>query len=191
MNPASSSGLATAPGKDGLFSADPSAAATLGDVLYGDGGADQLLAERDWVVLVNYIAAGDQRALRQIYERTHRLVFTLIARITNSRKEAEHLTVDVFSETRHPLSVPVSGDMVLRLTWADGTVDLDLYLTAASCSVSLYPLNNCSIVAQSVALTGNTETIARAVTAGQQYQIWIDNLSPTLAMNYTLSIDID
>jgi len=100
-------------------------------------------------------------------------------------------TVDVFSETRHPLSVPVSGNMVLRLTWADGTVDLDLYLTAASCSVSLYPLNNCTIVAQSVAPTGTTETIARSVTAGQQYQIWIDNLSPTLAMNYTLSIDID
>ena len=85
-------------GKDGLFSADPSAAATLGDVLYRDGGADRRLAERDWVVLVNYIASGDQRALRQIYERTHRLVFTLIARITNSRKEAEHLTVDVFSD---------------------------------------------------------------------------------------------
>jgi hypothetical protein len=29
------------------------------------------------------------------------------------------------------------------------------------------------------------------VTAGQQYQVWIDNLSPTLSMNYTLSIDID
>jgi RNA polymerase sigma factor (sigma-70 family) len=84
--------------KDGLFSADPSPAATLGDVLYRDGGGDPLLAERDWAVLVNYIAAGDQRALRQLYERTHRLVFSLIARITNSRKEAEDLTVEVFSD---------------------------------------------------------------------------------------------
>ena len=98
MNPASSNGLVTSGDKAGLFRADPCPAATLGDVLYRDGGVDQLLAERDWVVLVNYIAAGDQRALRQLYERTHRLVFSLIARITNSRKEAEDLTVGVFTD---------------------------------------------------------------------------------------------
>jgi len=71
--------------------------ATLGDVLYADGLAEPL-AERTWVVLVNYIAAGDQRALRQLYERTHRLVFSLIARITNSREAADDLTVEVYRD---------------------------------------------------------------------------------------------
>lgn len=100
-------------------------------------------------------------------------------------------TVDAFSETRHPFSVSVSGDLTLRLTWADGAVDLDLYLANSSCSVSLYPLGNCDIVAQSIAATGTSEVIGRAVSAGQSYQVWVDNLSPTTAMNYTLSIEID
>ena len=83
---------------DGLLGAVPPAA-TLGDVLYADGApADEALSERDWIVLVNYVAAGNQRALRQLYERTHRLVFSLIARITNSREVAENLTIEVFSD---------------------------------------------------------------------------------------------
>jgi RNA polymerase sigma factor (sigma-70 family) len=83
---------------DGLFSAVPQQPATLGDVLYRDGAADEAMAERDWIVLVNYVAAGNQRALRQLFERTHRLVFSLIARITNSREVAEDLTIEVFSD---------------------------------------------------------------------------------------------
>ena len=51
----------------------PLPAMTLGDVLYADP-SDEPLPERDWVILVNFVAAGDQRALRQLYERTHRLV---------------------------------------------------------------------------------------------------------------------
>jgi DNA-directed RNA polymerase specialized sigma24 family protein len=72
-------------------------AATLGDVLYADETCEPL-PEREWVVLVNYVAAGDQRALRQLYERTNRLVFSLIARITNSREAADKLTVEVFHD---------------------------------------------------------------------------------------------
>ncbi len=63
-----------------------------------DDAHQEVAAEREWVILVNMIAAGDQRALRQLYERAHRLVFSLIARITNSREVAEDLTVEVFSE---------------------------------------------------------------------------------------------
>jgi RNA polymerase sigma factor (sigma-70 family) len=82
--------------KDGLFSSDPSPAATLGDVLYA--GQPDTLPERDWIALVHFIAAGDQRALRQLYERTYRLVFTLLARITNSREAADDLTVELFRD---------------------------------------------------------------------------------------------
>ena len=44
------------------------------------------------------IAAGDQRALHALYERTHRIVFTVIVRITNNRETAEELTLDVFHD---------------------------------------------------------------------------------------------
>ena len=81
--------------------------------------------------------------------------------------------------------------MTLRLTWSDVNVDLDLYLANASCSVSLYPLNNCDIVSQSISATGTSETIARRVTSGQEFQIWVDNLSTSTGMNYTLSIQIE
>ena len=70
--------------------------ATLGDVLYAN--AKTPVPEQDWVVLVQSIAAGDQLALHALYERAHRLVFTLIIRITANRETAEELTVDVFHD---------------------------------------------------------------------------------------------
>jgi RNA polymerase sigma-70 factor (ECF subfamily) len=70
-------------------------AGTLGEVLYADQ-AKAHVSEQDWVGLVQAIAAGDQLALHALYERTHRLVFTLIVRITASRETAEELTLDVF-----------------------------------------------------------------------------------------------
>ena len=44
------------------------------------------------------IAGGDQIALHALYEGSHRLVFTLIMRITANRETAEELTVDVFHD---------------------------------------------------------------------------------------------
>jgi hypothetical protein len=99
--------------------------------------------------------------------------------------------VGVFGETRHPFVAPASGTLTPRLTWNDPSVDLDLYLASSSCSLSLYPLNTCDILGQSVAATGTSETITRSVSGGQQYQVWVDNLNPTTAMNYSLSIEID
>ncbi|MGH7128424.1 MAG: sigma-70 family RNA polymerase sigma factor [Planctomycetaceae bacterium] len=68
---------------------------TLGGLLYA-GEAEMVASEKDWSRLVYSIAAGDQQALHELYDRTHRLVFTLILRITNSRETAEELTLDVF-----------------------------------------------------------------------------------------------
>ncbi len=56
------------------------------------------MPEQDWVVLVQAIAAGDQFALDALYERSHRVVFTLIMRITANRETAEELTIDVFHD---------------------------------------------------------------------------------------------
>lgn len=68
---------------------------TLGDVLYVDK-AKTPVPEKQWVALVQAIASGDQRALHALYERAHRIVFTLIMRITSNRETAEELTLDVF-----------------------------------------------------------------------------------------------
>ena len=70
---------------------------TLGDLLYRDQ-SDAAAPEGDWVLLVQSIAAGDQQALRALYERTHRLVFTLAARICGTRELAEEVTLDVFHD---------------------------------------------------------------------------------------------
>ena len=70
--------------------------ATLGDVLYAKSKAPVL--EQEWAALVQSIAAGDQLALHALYERAHRLVFTLIMRITANRETAEELTIDVFHD---------------------------------------------------------------------------------------------
>jgi RNA polymerase sigma-70 factor (ECF subfamily) len=70
---------------------------TLGDVLSREE-AKSRVSEGEWVRLVECIAAGDQLALHSLYETTHRIVFTLIFRITSNRETAEELTVDVFHD---------------------------------------------------------------------------------------------
>lgn len=69
---------------------------TLGDVLYARSPAP--VAEQEWVSLVHAIAAGDQGALHALYERAHRIVFTLALRLTANRETAEELTIDVFHD---------------------------------------------------------------------------------------------
>jgi len=69
---------------------------TLGDVLYAKAQAP--VPEQDWATLVESIAAGDQLALHALYERAHRIVFTLAMRITANRETAEELTIDVFHD---------------------------------------------------------------------------------------------
>jgi RNA polymerase sigma-70 factor (ECF subfamily) len=71
-------------------------AATLADVLYAKPQAR--VPEQEWLALVQSIAAGDQIALHALYGRAHRIVFTLIMRITANRETAEELTIDVFHD---------------------------------------------------------------------------------------------
>ena len=69
---------------------------TLGDVLYANAKAP--VPEQHWATLVQSIAAGDQLALHALYDMAHRIVFTLIMRITANRETAEELTIDVFHD---------------------------------------------------------------------------------------------
>ena len=70
--------------------------------------------EKDWVGLVQSIAGGDQLALNALYHQTHRIVFTLIVRITSNRETAEELTVDVFHDVwrRASTYAPADGSVV-------------------------------------------------------------------------------
>ena len=67
---------------------------TLGDVLYANKTKPPV-SEKVWVELVQSIARGDQLALHALYSQTHRIVFTLIMRITGNQETAEELTIDV------------------------------------------------------------------------------------------------
>jgi DNA-directed RNA polymerase specialized sigma24 family protein len=69
---------------------------TLGDLLYAD--AKPVVAEKHWSDLVRAVGTGDQRALRLLYDQSHRLVYTLAVRITGDRHVAEEVTLDVFHE---------------------------------------------------------------------------------------------
>src|SRR5258708_6903602 len=86
---------------------------TLGDVLYVSK-AKAHVSEKDWVRLVQSIAAGDELALHSLYEQMHRIVFTLIVRITNNRETAEELTLDVFHDVWRRASTydPADGSVV-------------------------------------------------------------------------------
>lgn len=86
---------------------------TLGDLLYANK-AKALVSEKEWVELVRATAGGDQSAMQALYTRTHRIVFTLIVRITNNRAIAEELMGDVFHDVRRraPGYDPAGGSVV-------------------------------------------------------------------------------
>ena len=73
------------------------AARVLG-VLLLDAAGETPAREAEWVALVAAVGARDQSALRELYERTHRIVFTLIFRIVNDPSTAEEVTLDVYHE---------------------------------------------------------------------------------------------
>jgi len=86
---------------------------TLGDILYADEGKDRV-SEKEWVTLVQAVAAGDQLALHSLYEQAHRIVFTLVLRITVNRETAEEVTIDVFHDVWRKASTydPVNGSVI-------------------------------------------------------------------------------
>ena len=98
----------TTPPRQGL---PECAKGTLGDLLYADKTPP--VSEADWVELVRCVAAGNQRSLHELYERTHRLVFTLILQITHNRKASEELTLDVFHDVwRRASTYDAAGSVV-------------------------------------------------------------------------------
>lgn len=91
----------------------PPATKTLGDVLYADKSKFRV-SEEEWLKLVRAIGGGDQLALHSLFEQTHRMVFTLIVRITMNRETAEEVTLDVFHDVWRKASTydPANGSVV-------------------------------------------------------------------------------
>jgi RNA polymerase sigma-70 factor, ECF subfamily len=88
-------------------------ARTLGDLLYANK-AKATVSEKEWVRLIRSIAGGDQLALHELYTQTHRIVLTLIVRITRNMETAEELTLDVFHDVwrRAATYDPANGTVV-------------------------------------------------------------------------------
>src|SRR4051794_19081993 len=86
---------------------------TLRDILYADKSRVRV-SEDEWLQLVRAVAGGDQCALHSLYEQTHRIVFTLIVRITMNRETAEEVTLDVFYDVWRKASTydPANGSVV-------------------------------------------------------------------------------
>src|SRR3954466_6971975 len=97
----------------GHYGRVPADTKTLGDILYADRSKLRV-SEDEWLQLVRAVAGGDQRALHSIYEQTHRIVFTLIVRITMNRESAEEVTLDVFYDVWRKASTydPANGSVV-------------------------------------------------------------------------------
>jgi RNA polymerase sigma-70 factor, ECF subfamily len=91
----------------------PPTTKTLGDLLYANRAKPRVV-EADWIALVEAIAARDERALRALYDRTNRIVFTFSIRITHSRETAEEVTLDVFHDVwRRASSYDPAGGSVI------------------------------------------------------------------------------
>jgi RNA polymerase sigma-70 factor (ECF subfamily) len=86
---------------------------TLGDILFADKSKIRV-SEHEWLQLVRAVADGDQRALHSLYERTYRIVFTLIVRITANQETAEEVALDVFYDVWRKASTydPANGSVV-------------------------------------------------------------------------------
>ena len=91
----------------------PPATKKLGDVLYADKSKFRV-PEEEWLKLLRAISDGDQLALHTLFEQTHRIVFTLILRITMNRETAEEVTLDVFYDVWRKASTydPANGSVV-------------------------------------------------------------------------------
>src|SRR2546429_3804701 len=97
---------------------------TLGDVLYANK-ANAPVSEKEWIGLVRSIAGGDQLALHALYAQTHRIVFTLIVRITSNRETAEELTLGIPRCVAEGVDIRSSQRVRRRMDHESGALESD------------------------------------------------------------------
>lgn len=66
-------------------------------MLYADPAITHVL-EKDWLALVHAIAAGDEKALRVLFEKTYPLVFAYLMRLTGDRGMTEDVILEIFED---------------------------------------------------------------------------------------------
>ncbi len=96
-------------------------------------------------------------------------------------------TVGADVEAFHRLVMPRDGMATFALRWDNGGVDLDLGLTPDSCTN--FWADACVHLADTNAASGTSESLARAVKAGETYRVWIVNYAHA-AQTYTLDVSI-
>ena len=95
-------------------------------------------------------------------------------------------TVSPYGIASHGFTIKVvEGTLSAALSWGEGAVDLDFYLTDGTCTG--YPPADCSILVRSTAETGVREQVTRLVKSGESYILWVDNLHRTAGASYTIS----
>jgi RNA polymerase sigma-70 factor, ECF subfamily len=70
---------------------------TLGSLLYPEG-SQSLVLETEWLEMIAAVGTGDQVALRELYDCTREIVFTLTFRIVKDALTAEEVVVDVYHD---------------------------------------------------------------------------------------------
>lgn len=70
---------------------------TLGELLYADPTIT-CVAEKDWLAIVRAIAAGDETALRVLFDKTYPIVFPYVMRLTGDRRMTDGVILDVFQD---------------------------------------------------------------------------------------------
>ena len=95
-------------------------------------------------------------------------------------------TVAPYGIVSHGFTIKVvAATLSASLSWGEGAVDLDFYLTDGTCTG--YPPADCSILARSTAETGVGEQVTRPVKSGETYILWVDNLHRTAGASYTIT----
>lgn len=98
-------------------------------------------------------------------------------------------TVGAFDTTEHTISASKAGQMTVTLTWGNADIDLDLYLTAATCIG--YPPITCDTLRTSDGIGTNMEEVTYSVQNGEQYKVWVDNFDETRVTSYQIRVDIE
>jgi hypothetical protein len=95
--------------------------------------------------------------------------------------------IGAFEYVAHQYNATRNGNLTITLTW-QGNTDLDLHLTAGNCQ-DIYGNNACTRLATSEQVTGNSETISRAVQSGEQFRVWVDSFA-TVGQAYTVTFNL-
>jgi hypothetical protein len=96
-------------------------------------------------------------------------------------------TVAGYAIAAHDYTPTRTGALTATLTWS-AAVDLDLYVTAATCTG--YPPDACVILARATASSGQREELSLTLTSTTSLKIWVDNFHPTTPAPYSLALSL-